>query len=72
MNFSRQQTQEKKKTYKNNQENGNRNIHIDNYLKVNGLNPPTKRQRLAEWIQNKTCICTVCKRPTSNLGTHID
>jgi len=27
-------------------------------LNVNGLNAPTKRQRLAEWIQKQdTCIC---------------
>ena len=36
-------------------------------LNVNGLNAPTKRQRLAEWIQNKTPIDAVYKRPTSNL-----
>ena len=46
-------------------------------LNVNGLNAPTKRQRLAEWIQNpyisyKTPIYAVYKRPTSNLGTHTD
>ena len=30
---------------------GNRKIYINNYLKnVNGLNAPTKRHRLAEWI----------------------
>ena len=40
-------------------------------LNINGLNAPTKRQRLAEWIQ-KTPIYTVYKRPTSNLGTHTD
>ena len=38
----------------------------------NGLIAPTKRQRLAEWIQNKTPIYAVYKRPTSNLGTHTD
>ena len=31
---------------------------MDNYLKVNGLNAPTKRQRMAEWIKNKTHIYT--------------
>ena len=39
-------------------------------LNANGLNAPTKRQRLAEWIQNKTPIYAVYKRPTSNLRTH--
>ena len=38
-------------------------------LNVNGLNAPTKRQRLAEWIQNKTPIYVVYKRSTSKQGT---
>ena len=41
-------------------------------LNVNGLNAPTKRYRLAEWIQKKTHIYAVYKTPTSDLGTHID
>ena len=41
-------------------------------LKVNGLNAPTKRHRLAEWIQNNTHIYAVQKKPTSDLNTHID
>ena len=41
-------------------------------LNVNGLNAPTKRQRLAEWIQKKTPIYALYKRPTSNQGTHTD
>ena len=41
-------------------------------LNVNGLNAPNKRLRLAEWIQNKTHIYAVYKRPTSDLGTHTD
>ena len=28
-------------------------IRINNYLECNGLNVPTKRQRLAEWIQKQ-------------------
>ena len=39
-------------------------------LNVNGLNAPTKRQRLAEWIQKQTPIYVVYKRPTSKQGTH--
>ena len=36
--------------------------YIDNYLKVNGLNAPTKRHRLAEWIQKQdTYICCLQK-----------
>ena len=38
-------------------------------LTVNGLNAATKRQRLAEWIQNKTPKYAVYKRPNSNQGT---
>ena len=41
-------------------------------LNVNGLNAPTKRHRLAEWIKNKTHIYAVYQRPTSDLGTHTD
>ena len=42
-------------------------------INVNGLNAPTKRHRLAEWIEkNKTHIYAVYKKPTTNLKTHID
>ena len=41
-------------------------------LNANGLNAPTKRHRFAEWIQNKTHIYAVYKRPTSDLRTHSD
>ena len=41
-------------------------------LNVNGLSVPSKRHRLPEWIQNKTHIYAVYKRPTSDLGTHTD
>ena len=38
-------------------QNGN-GIILINYLNVNGLNSPTKRQRLAEWIQKQdSYIC---------------
>ena len=39
---------------------------------VNGLNTPTKRHRLTEWIQNKTHIYAVYKKSTSDLKTHMD
>ena len=40
-------------------------------LNVNGLNAPSKRHRLAEWIQKQDpYIYAVFKRPTSLLGTH--
>ena len=33
-------------------------MHNNKYFKVNGLNAPTKRHRLAEWIQKQDpCIC---------------
>ena len=41
-------------------------------LNVNGLNAPTKRKRLVEWIKNKTHIYAVYKKPISDLKTHID
>ena len=41
-------------------------------LNVNGLNAPTKRHRLVEWIKNKTHIYAVYKKPTSDLKTHLD
>ena len=37
-------------------------------LNENGLNAPTKRQRLAEWIQKQTPIYVVYKRPPQNKG----
>ena len=42
------------------------------HLNVNGLNAPTKRLRLVEWIQKQTHIYTVYKKPTSDLKTHVD
>ena len=39
-------------------------------LNVNGLNAPTKRHRLAEWIKNKTHIYAVYSIPTSDRGTY--
>ena len=39
---------------------------------VNGLNAPTKRHRLAEWIQNQDPIYAAYKKPTLDLKTHID
>ena len=41
-------------------------------LNVNRLNAPTKRHRLAEWVQKQDLIHAVYKKPTSDLKTHID
>ena len=41
-------------------------------LNVNGLNAPTKRHRLAEWIQKQEPLYAVYKKPTSDLKTYID
>ena len=42
-------------------------------LNVNRLNAPTKRHRLAKWIQKQDLyIYAVYKKPTSDLKTHID
>ena len=45
---------------------------IINTLNINELNAPTKRHRLAEWIQKQDHIYAVYKRLTSDLGTYID
>ena len=57
MNFSKWETQEKKRTYKNKPKTIKKMV-IGTYisiitLNVNGLNALTKRPRLAEWIQNQ-------------------
>ena len=42
-------------------------------LNVNGLNAPTKRHRLAVWIQKQDLyIYAIYKKHTSDLHTHID
>ena len=42
-------------------------------LNINGLNGPTKRQRLAERIQTQEHMTyTVYNRPTSDPETHTD
>ena len=43
-------------------------------LNVNGLNAPTKRHRLAEWIQKQDpyICCLQDTSDTSDLKTHID
>ena len=41
-------------------------------LNINRLNAPTKRHRLAEWIQKQDPYICCYKRPSSDLGTHTD
>ena len=41
-------------------------------LNVNGLNAPNKDIDWLNGYKNKTCIYSVYKRPTSDLGTHTD
>ena len=42
-------------------------------LNVNGLNAPTKRHRLADWIQKQDpYVYAVYKKPTSDRKTHKD
>ena len=66
MNFFKWETQEKKRTYKNKPKTIKKMV-IGTYisiitLNVNGLNVPTKRHRLAEWIQKQDpCICCLQK-----------
>ena len=56
-NFSKRETQEKKKTHKNKCKTIKKMVTGANIsiitLNVNGLNAPTKRHRLAEWIQKQ-------------------
>ena len=41
-------------------------------LNVNGLNAPTKRHRLAEWIYKQDPLYAVYRQPISDLKTHTD
>ena len=41
-------------------------------LNRNGLNAPTKRHRLAEWIQKQDHIYAIYKKRNTDLKTHID
>ena len=42
-------------------------------LNINKLNAPTKRHRLAEWIQKQDlCTYSVYKKPITDLKIHID
>ena len=41
-------------------------------LNVNGLNAPTKRHRLAEWIQKQDPYICCLQKPTLDLKTYID
>ena len=41
-------------------------------LKVNGLNAPTKRCKVAKWIKKQTHIYTAYKRLITDLRTHRD
>ena len=41
-------------------------------LNVNRLHAPTKRHRLAEWIQKQDLYICYLQEPTSDLKTHID
>ena len=41
-------------------------------LNVNGLNSPTKRHRLAEWIQKQDQRICCLQETISDLKTHID
>ena len=83
MNLSRWETQEqkrkrkgRKKTFKNKPKTIKK-MEIGTYisiitLNVNGLDAPTKRHRLVEWIQTKKIhIYAVYKKPTSDLKIRI-
>ena len=73
--MSRQETQEKEKTY-NNKPKTIKKMVIGTYisittLNVNGLNAPTKRHRLAEWIQKQDpYICCLQETHFTPRGTY--
>ena len=76
MDIYSQEIQEKKKDLQN-QLQTIKKMAIETYvsviiLNVKRLNALIKRHRLAGWIQNKTHIYVVNKKPTSDLKTHID
>ena len=52
------------------QHNGNKFISFSTH--INGLNAPTKRHRVTEWIENKIHVYAVYKRPTLDLKTPSD
>ena len=41
-------------------------------LNINGWNAPTKRHRLADWIQNKNHLNAAYKKLTSELKIHTE
>ena len=41
-------------------------------LNVNGLDAPTKGNGLTGWIEKKTYMYAISRRPTADLGTLID
>ena len=47
-------------------------VYIVVTLNVNGLNAPTKRHRLAEWIQKQDPYICYLQEAHSDLKTHID
>ena len=77
MDLYSQERQEKKKDLQN-QLQTIKKMEMGTYILIitlneNGLNTPTKRNRLAEWIQKQDpYIYAVYKKPTSDLQTHID
>ena len=75
MDLDSQEIQKKKKDLQN-QPQTVKKMAIGTYISiitfnVNGLNGPTKRCILVEWIQKQDAYA-VCNKPTSDLKTHID
>ena len=46
--------------------------YISNHFECQGLNVPIKKQRLSQWIKNKTHLYVVYKKPTLNIETYND
>ena len=66
---SRNVTEEKrlKKSTPNKEENGNRNIYINNYFKCKWIKCSNQKTNRLNGYKNKTHIYAVYKKPTSDL-----
>ena len=76
MDLYSQEIQENKNDLQN-QPQTNKKMAIGTYisiitLNVQGLNAPTKRHRLAEWIQKQDLYIWCLQETTSELKTHIN
>ena len=76
MDLYSQEIQQKKKDLQNQPQTIKKMTTVTNIkiitLNVNGLNAPSKRHRLTEWIQKQDPYICCLQETTSDLKTHID